>query len=656
MTDKVIDIDHLSYALNQGTHAATASGSHIQFDFFRSVFPVDGVVFTLTALGTRPSPLALPVHRICIPASVKHLSPFCFSHSKPLQFVTFESLSSLRQIGECAFLRCSSLIAISLPDSIETIGHHSFDSCETLQSISIGSEFGGSLSGRGLFAGCGSLVTIRIPGSVEELRQETFQGCRSLRFVVFEKCSRLRLIGKSVFLHCLRLRAICLPASLERIDGLAFQNTPLQSIECEGGDCRFRIFRGFLIDSSGDIAVASLRATSEIVIPSKIAVIGIRCFAERSRLSSLTFEAPCGVRVIGKEACLSCSELKSILIPASVEVISRRAFAQCRLSVVNFQPDCCLRRIEESAFACCPLNSFWVPPLVEFIDGSAFYGTAVTAMTIDLTASRFAIDGDFLIDPSTTSLVSYFGTSTQPLISSRFSRLGSGCFCSRRGIISVTFESGCSISEFGDHAFQLCDNLQSIVVPNSTENLGKSCFRGSGVLATVSFQRDSHLRQVGPSAFRDCTSLEGICLPASVEILSARCFEGCSGLQRIMFETGSALRRIESRVFSSCVCLSSIILAGTIETLSCDWYEGSSIRKVTFESGDWVKGQIERGIDLFQVWSRMEIEVRVGEDEDVDVDVKEIEGDVKLAEGGIVLVRGDCNQFLNEGAFGTPDE
>jgi hypothetical protein len=301
---------------------------------------------------------------------------------------------------------------------------------------------------------------------------------------------------------------------------------------------------------------------------------------------------------------------------------------------VTFESGSRLRRIEELAFGWCRLKSFWVPPLVEFIDGSAFCGTGMTAVSIDLTASRFTIDGDFLIDASGPSLISYFGTSAEPSISSRFRDVGSGCFYECWDVACVRFENGCSISRIGDHAFEGCCELKSIVVPKSIEILGKACFGSCHFLGTVSFERDSCLRQLGKSAFRYCTRLEQICLPASVEILPARCFESCELLRQVTFELGSALRWIESRVFANCPDLSSVSFPSGIETLSWDWYRRSSIRMVTFESVNCVKRLIERG--RLALGGRMSVRVRLREEE--------TESDLDFPGARIEFIRGECNE------------
>jgi hypothetical protein len=232
-------IDDISYVLNEISHTATASTWRGRFHLLRGIFPADGVIVTVNQIGRRALDAALWVPRIFVPSSVERLSSNSFDDCQPIQFVSFEYSSRLRQIDKSSFRHCSSLVSICLPSSVGTIGCDCFASCARLQLISFEFGFRGSLLERGLFSGCSSLSTICIPDSVEELRAKTFEGCKELSVVVFEDGSRLRRIGKSFFMGCPKLRWIRLPGSLETLDGSAFRDANVKEIEFEGRDCLF---------------------------------------------------------------------------------------------------------------------------------------------------------------------------------------------------------------------------------------------------------------------------------------------------------------------------------------------------------------------------------------------------------------------------------
>jgi hypothetical protein len=70
------------------------------------------------------------LRRVCIPASVERLPEHCFCTDEQLVFVAFEWGSRLRNIPECSFSRCRSLLSIWIPASVEVIGVHSLPACE----------------------------------------------------------------------------------------------------------------------------------------------------------------------------------------------------------------------------------------------------------------------------------------------------------------------------------------------------------------------------------------------------------------------------------------------------------------------------------------------------------------------------------------------
>jgi hypothetical protein len=88
-----------------------------------------------------------------------------------------------------------------------------------------------------------------------------------------------------------------------------------------------------------------------ICIPASVEILDDKCFSNCQSLSSLTFESDSHVTRIGKLAFKSCELLLSICIPASVEVLCTESFADCRSLVsVSFESDSRLTRIEEMAF------------------------------------------------------------------------------------------------------------------------------------------------------------------------------------------------------------------------------------------------------------------------------------------------------------------
>lgn len=91
------------------------------------------------------------------------------------------------------------------------------------------------------------------------------------------------------------------------------------------------------------------------------------------------------------------------------------------------------------------------------------------------------------------------------------------------------------VTGIGENAFDYCENLHSVILPESLISIEKG-------------------------AFSNCLNLEEINIPASVQSIDASAFENCTGLRNVLFEAGSKLQYIGTKAFSGCISLVSITL------------------------------------------------------------------------------------------------
>jgi hypothetical protein len=128
---------------------------------------------------------------VTIPKDIEILGEGCFAGFEAISRVIFESHSKLSRIERCAFLACSSLLAISIPSSVEALCRCCFCGCNALSMVTF--ESGSRLSRieDDAFQDCRSLACICIPASVTELSKCCFENCESLSSVTFEPGSML---------------------------------------------------------------------------------------------------------------------------------------------------------------------------------------------------------------------------------------------------------------------------------------------------------------------------------------------------------------------------------------------------------------------------------------------------------------------------------
>lgn len=79
-----------------------------------------------------------------------------------------------------------------------------------------------------------------------------------------------------------------------------------------------------------------------------------------------------------------------------------------------------------------------------------------------------------------------------------------------------------------NYAFQDCNNLISVTLPNSVTSIGEEAFRDCINLKSIEISNS--LTKIGQSAFSGCRGLTSLSFPQSVKTIEGNAFGGCSGL------------------------------------------------------------------------------------------------------------------------------
>lgn len=167
----------------------------------------------------------------------------------------------VKEIGLLAFSQNYDLQSVFIPNSITKIGDYAFDSCTSLSNVIF--EQNSQLDTIGMYGFCSIAITqITIPASVTEIGFVAFDSCTSLQTVTFEEGSKLKTINTQAF-AATAITSIIIPASVTYID--AFN----------------------------------------------------KCY----ELETVIFEQGSKLQTIGSATFVECTNLKSIVIPASVTTI-----------------------------------------------------------------------------------------------------------------------------------------------------------------------------------------------------------------------------------------------------------------------------------------------------------------------------------------------
>ena len=134
--------------------------------------------------------------------------------------------NSVTSIGDLAFAYCSSLTSVVIPNSMTSIGDGAFYYCSGLTSVVIPNSV--TSIGNAIFWACSSLTSVEIPNSVTSIGISAFYGCSSLTSV--EIPNSVTSIGDDAFHGCSSLTSVEIPNSVTSIGEAAFFNIPLRTI------------------------------------------------------------------------------------------------------------------------------------------------------------------------------------------------------------------------------------------------------------------------------------------------------------------------------------------------------------------------------------------------------------------------------------------
>lgn len=133
------------------------------------------------------------------------------------------------------------------------------------------------------------------------------------------------------------------------------------------------------------------------------------------------------------------------------------------------------------------------------------------------------------------------------------------------------------ITSIPDQAFDGCSKLTSVTIPESVTSIGLCAF--SNCVSLTQIDLPAELTTLGPGVFRGCTSLTSIDIPGTVSTIEQLTFSGCTSLQSVTFP--ESLTAIGANAFQNCNNITELNFTGTgLNALASDAFNGVDLSNV----------------------------------------------------------------------------
>lgn len=327
-------------------------------------------------------------------------------------------------------------------------------------------------------------------------------------------------IGYNAFSHCGRLTSVSLPDAVTHVSDYAFY-------------CCYNL-KSIRFPKKTSYKYFSLSGDETFFL-------GEASFSECNSLTEIAL--PEGLKSIGRYAFDGCTSLQTISLPSSLNRIENGVFKGCSavtsLSVKAAVPPTVTN---EEALSACYQATLYVPKGRKSVYQAADYWKNFNKIEEDATltmidfaddnvkslcVSNWDTDGDGELNMPEAAAVTDLGEVFKVIPYVNDTPYDIMSFDELKYFTGLT--------SIGEDAFEQCQNLQSIELPNTITSIGQNAFLGCRSLASLSIPKS--VTKIGAFAFSGCCSLTSITIPASVSSIGLSPFNNCTELASIIVDS-----------------------------------------------------------------------------------------------------------------------
>ncbi|MEB3393581.1 leucine-rich repeat protein [Flavobacterium psychrophilum] len=215
------------------------------------------------------------------------------------------------------------------------------------------------------------------------------------------------------------------------------------------------------------------------------------------------------------------------------------------------------------------VTSSTAPFTVKVARNANFTGAAEIPETVAYNSENYAVTA------IGESAFEHCNNLTSVTIPNSVTTIGDYVFVGCSGLISVTIPN--SVTDIENGAFFSCSGLTSVTIPNSVTTIGDQAFADCSGLTSVTISNS--VTTIGDEAFAECSGLTSVTIPNSVTTIGDGSFARCSGLTSVTIP--NSVITINRGAFALCSGLTSVTIPNSVTTIRGNAFTGcSSLRTV----------------------------------------------------------------------------
>lgn len=544
---------------------------------------------------------------VSIPASITVIEPAAFAGATQLKSFTLQDENTVFSIVSSvlyekidsgfrvvAYPQARTNTSFTLPSNVTEIGPFAFQGARNLKSISLSSV---SLIDEMAFNGCASLMSLKIPKTVTEIANSAFGDCDLVLYCddntgITAQYARDHSIGFNLYTVHLNFEGEMISEFQVQYEALLEEAVlPAQDFKSFDGwykDSSKKKLWNFASDTmpasdltlygfwSSDFSIATSAdhviitgyqgVKSDVVIPEEIGGLPVTEIASNVLISSEelsfgTVTIPSTVTVIANDAFSGIQAICGDAGSAAETFASHHALTfLLREYTLSF--DCGIGSPIQ------PLlyhagDTITIPETIWdnhqlcgwYLDSSyeeEWLATTMPAGNIRLYALWQRVDG-----ASQTDVFQLSYTENGAVIALYTGNLPE--------VVIPSVLNGYTVIGIGDHAFQGCNTLQTLTVPDTIRSIGAYAFSNSSL---AEIHMGDSITTIGEYAFYDCTKLTSFPVLNEITIIPKGMMARCTNLRTMTL--GSKVKNIGESAFSEMIRLNTLNLNEGLEHIGDD--------------------------------------------------------------------------------------